>query len=40
MEEAVAVAVCLPSHRGGGGYKEWTVMNRRIDCSIMLLAVI
>lgn len=31
MGEAEAVALCLPHYWGGGGYREWTVMNRRID---------
>lgn len=39
MGEAEAVALCLPHYWGGGGYREWTVMNRRIDCRVLLFVV-
>lgn len=39
MEEAVTVALSMPSCQGGGGYKEQKVMNRRSDCSIMFAVI-
>lgn len=39
MEEAVTVALSLPSCQGGGRYKEQKAMNRRSDCNIMFAVI-